>query len=119
MNESSNVRHGRLWRPALIGPLLVSAGCSSPFWFPENDIIGPPLARLQQIETVQLEDQSAAEPLTINEAAEKAIDELMQRAAPPESMDVSLADVRNTSTHVGIQGIPVISNRRWGRYSRS
>ena len=35
--------------------LLACAGCTSPFGHPEDDLIGPTLQRLHEIETVSLE----------------------------------------------------------------
>ena len=74
--------------------LLFCAGCASPFGYPEDDLIGPTLQRLHEIETVNLESQSGAEPRTVEDAADEAIEELIQRSMATESIDVSIEDVR-------------------------
>ena len=78
----------------MAGVLLVCAGCKGPFWRPEDQIDGPTLQRLHEIKTVNLEDQSGAEPITVEQAADEAIEELIKRSMAKESMDVSIADVR-------------------------
>ena len=39
--------------------LLCGAGCANPFGHPEDDLIGPSLQRLHEIETVDLETSPA------------------------------------------------------------
>jgi outer membrane protein TolC len=55
--------------------------------------LGPSLEDLQGIETIRLEEQSQTEPVTIEQAAEEAIAEILKREPPP-TYDLSLADVR-------------------------
>ncbi len=74
--------------------LFCCAGCTSPFGHPEDDLIGPSLQRLHEIDTVKLQSQSGAEPRTVEEAADEAIETLIERSMAKESTDVSLADVR-------------------------
>ena len=81
-------------RIAVILGLLACAGCSSPFGHPEDDLIGPSLRRLHEIDTVDLASQSGAVPQTVEEAADEAIEELIERSMPKESTELSLAEVR-------------------------
>ena len=67
------------------------AGCATgPFSHPENDIIGPSLQRLHEIETVDLQSQSGAEPLTVEQAASQEIENLLDRTKTKPSVDLSL-----------------------------
>jgi outer membrane protein TolC len=74
--------------------LLGCAGCANPFGHPEDDLIGPTLQRLHAIETVDLETQSRDEPLTVEQAANEAIEELIKRSMATTSMEIGIADVR-------------------------
>ncbi len=74
--------------------VLLCAGCGSPFGHPEDDLVGPSLQRLHEIRTVDLESQSGVEPLTVEQAADQAIEELIKRSMSTASVDVAIADVR-------------------------
>ena len=84
----------RLCRIAVTGLLLACAGCAGPFWRPEDEINGPTLQRLHEIKAVNLESRSGAEPITVEQAADEAIEELIKRSMTRESVEVSLTDVR-------------------------
>src|SRR5262245_60627204 len=71
---------------------VVAAGCSNPFGRPEDNIVGPSMDRLHQVETMHLEEQSRVAPKTVEQASLEHVD----RLARPTS-DVSLADVRAAS----------------------
>lgn len=94
MSQSGIATCAGVRRIAVTVGLLWCAGCTTPFGHPEDDLVGPSLQRLHEIETVSLESQSGAKPLTVEEAANEAIEELIQRSKARESADVSLADVR-------------------------
>jgi len=74
--------------------LLLCAGCANPFGHPEDDLVGPSLQRLHEIKTVDLEAQSGAEPLTVEQAADQAIEEMIRRSMTVASTEVGIADVR-------------------------
>ncbi len=69
--------------------LLLAGGCSGPFFRPEDEIAGPSIERLHQIDTLRLEDHSRAAP----QADEPGAPEESVRPVRPTA-DVSLADVR-------------------------
>ena len=73
------------------------AGCKGPFFRPEDSIAGPPLAQLRAIETLDLEAQSQSPPVTVEEATEDAIEELLERRKPPATADIDLPGVRAAS----------------------
>ena len=70
--------------------LLLCAGCASPFGIPENDLVGPSLQRLHEIQTVDLESHSGDEPLTVEQAADEAIEELLKRSMIAASTQVAI-----------------------------
>ena len=76
--------------------LLCCAGCDSPFFRPEDHLIGPPPEQLREINTIDLQELSRAEPVTVEEAAQEALGEILKRE-PPATTDLSLSDVRAAS----------------------
>ena len=80
----------------LAAALLCCAGCNSPFFRPEDHLIGPPVEQLREINTIDLQELSRAEPITVEEAAEEALEEILRREAPPTT-ELSLSDVRAAS----------------------
>ncbi|MCH8805927.1 MAG: TolC family protein [Planctomycetes bacterium] len=56
-----------------------------------------PPQRLHEIETLRLEDRSRTAPVTIEQAATNAVEELATAAQPPESIDLTLAEVRTAA----------------------
>jgi outer membrane protein TolC len=57
-------------------------------------MVGPPAAELRQIDEVRFEELSRSDPVSVEEAAEDALEQLREPAAAPEQASVSLADVR-------------------------
>ncbi len=74
-------------------PLLCTA-CGTPFFRPEDYIAGPPLDRLREIEMTNLEAQSRSAPVTVEEAAQEAVQDLLDFQPPPATQEIELADVR-------------------------
>jgi outer membrane protein TolC len=73
--------------------LLVLSSCASPL--DPAEMIGPPAAELRQIDEVRFEELSRTDPVSVEEAAEDALEELREPVAPPpEQASVSLTDVR-------------------------
>ena len=56
-----------------------------------------PPQRLHEIETLRLEDRSRTAPVTIEQAATNAVEEVATAAQPPESIDLTLAEVRTAA----------------------
>jgi outer membrane protein TolC len=82
---------------AVVLPWLWCAGCSNPFGLLDDKSLGPSLEALREIDTIELEEHSQAEPVTVEEAAADALEELQQRPEPPATAEVRLADVRASS----------------------
>ena len=78
-------------------PWLLCTACSNPFGLLDDKSIGPRLESLHEIDTIRLEEHSRSEPVTVEDAAEEAIEELQQQPAPPAEVKVGLADVRAAS----------------------
>ncbi|MHC4108457.1 MAG: TolC family protein, partial [Planctomycetota bacterium] len=74
--------------------MLCLAGCASPFEGLTHVPVGPPLEALHEIDAIRLEDESRSEPVTVEEAAEEAVEELIERHPPPQTLDLNLSDVR-------------------------
>ncbi len=94
MNRSHTAGSAGLRRFAVALTCLCAAGCSNPFGLLDDKTIGPSLEALRDIDTIDLEQHSQAEPVTVQEAAEKAIEKLKDRPPPPATADLGLADVR-------------------------
>ena len=95
MNKTRTVLLSGRCRVAAVLPLLLGTGCgSNPFGLVDYETIGPSLDELQEIETIRLEEQSQTEPVTIEQAAQDALDQLLERTPPPSTAELSLADVR-------------------------
>ena len=94
MSQHPNASPAGVCRIVVSLCLLLCAGCASPFGHPEDDLIGPSLQRLHEIQTVDLATQSGAEPLTVEQAAGQAIEELIKRSRIAASTEVGIADVR-------------------------
>jgi outer membrane protein len=94
MNKSHTAGSAGLGRFAVALTCLCAAGCSNPFGLLDDHTIGPSLESLRDIDTIDLEQHSQAEPVTIEEAAEDALDHLQDRPPPPATTELGLADVR-------------------------
>ena len=94
MRHSRNETSAGSCRIAVTLGVLLSAGCATPFSHPEDDLIGPSLSRLHEIDAIDLARQSGADPLTVEQAADEAIETLIERSKAKESIELSLAEVR-------------------------
>ncbi|MDY7109348.1 MAG: TolC family protein [Planctomycetota bacterium] len=82
-------------RLAVVGALLALAGCVAPFKKDDYLAYRPPPGQLAEIDTVKLEEQSLTDPVSVEEAtAGEAIETARQPPAPPETMDLTLEQVR-------------------------
>ena len=73
-------------------PCLLS-GCHDPF---HTDEITTPvtLERLRTIDTTNLESQSLSQPVTVEEATQRALERGVQIPEPPSRVELTIADVR-------------------------
>ena len=72
--------------------LLLTSGCQSVFY--QDAGVEVPFERVRQIEQVDLAEQSRTEPVTIDQAAEQTVRDIIEQKPAPAVMDISLADVR-------------------------
>lgn len=72
--------------------LLWAIGCARPF--DASTAIGPPLQSLREIETVGLEKRSRSDPVTVEEAAQEALQEIISPPDPPQTRQLTLPEVR-------------------------
>ncbi|MHC4210709.1 MAG: TolC family protein [Planctomycetota bacterium] len=94
MNRSHTSGFAGLRRTAVALTCLGAAGCSNPFGLLDDETIGPSLEALREVDSIDLQAHSKAEPVTVEEAAEDALEELEARTPPPATADLELADVR-------------------------
>jgi outer membrane protein TolC len=93
MNEPHTCRRAGLRRIAIALTCACGAGCSNPFGLLDDKTVGPSLEALREIETMRLQEHSQAEPVTVEEAAEDALEELRKPEAPATA-ELALAEVR-------------------------
>lgn len=88
-----------LFRPRLL-PILGAAisvlavsGCNS---FLNDDYLSihTPVERVREIQSIQLEDKSSSEPVSVDDAAAEMIDLAINPPKPPPQLDLTLAEVR-------------------------
>ena len=72
--------------------LLIAIGCARPF--DASTAIGPPLQRLREIDAVELEKRSRSDPVTVEEAAQEALQEIISPPELPQTRQLSLPEVR-------------------------
>ncbi len=72
--------------------LLWAIGCARPF--DASTAIGPPLQKLREIDAVGLEERSRSDPITVEEAAQEALEKLIETPEPPQTRELSLPEVR-------------------------
>ncbi len=77
----------------IVVSLLLVAGCDS-FLKDDYMTIDTPLDRVRDIESIQLEDKSKSEPVSVDDAAAKMIDLAANPPEPPPLIDLTLAEVR-------------------------
>jgi outer membrane protein TolC len=94
MNKSHTAGSAGRRRFAVVLTCLGAAGCQSPFWELDDESVGPSLEALREIDTTRLEEHAQSEPVTVEDAAVEAIEELRKRTPPPATADISIADVR-------------------------
>jgi outer membrane protein len=94
MNEQHTPGSSGLRRIAVALTCLCAAGCQNPFWSLKDDSIGPALEALREIDTTDLTKHARSEPVSVEEATEDALEELMVREPPPATVDIDLAQVR-------------------------
>ena len=80
----------------VVAAALWLVGCTGPFG-DKNELRGPPLESLHVVDTISLEDESQSPPVTIEEAATQAVEELLLQPPPPESIDLTLEEVRSAA----------------------
>ena len=73
--------------------LLVISGCNS---FLNDDYLSihTPVERVREIQSIQLEDKSSSEPVSVDDAAAEMIDLTINPPEPPPQLDLTLAEVR-------------------------
>ena len=80
--------------------LLWAIGCARPF--DASTAIGPPLQKLREIDAVGLEERSRSDPITVEEAAQEALEELIETPEPPQTRSRPLPppEQPDPTTHV-------------------
>lgn len=80
---------------ASVATVLLLTGCDSPF-LRQKDYRARTITldELRTIESVDLQSQSESQPVTVDEGASKVIEQVLEKPAPAESAELSLADVR-------------------------
>jgi outer membrane protein TolC len=94
MNRSHTAGFAGLRRFAVVLTCGCATGCSNPFGLLDDKTIGPSLEALREIDSIDLQQHSPAEPVTVEEAAAEALEELQSRTPPAATADLGLADVR-------------------------
>jgi outer membrane protein TolC len=86
------LRHVRRWLTAVsIG--LVLAGCGTPN-IEEDPKIKALTNRLNEIETIRLEEQSSSEPITVDEATVEVVEQITEPNESRPMVELTLAQVR-------------------------
>lgn len=86
-------------RCGIVAAALLSAfgltGCDSPL-FKEKNYLARPITEeeLRQIDSLDLAEQSRSQPETIEQAAERVIKDVVQPAPAPETLKLTIEDVR-------------------------
>ncbi len=88
-----NFRSRPLARSCLIVGLSSLSACDS-FLTDDYLTVQTPIERLREIESIRLEDRSASEPVSVEDAAADMLQRVVDPVAPPESLDLTLAEVR-------------------------
>ncbi len=75
--------------------LLALNGCTNPI-FSQKDYLNKPIApqQLHEIDTVELKDQSATAPMSVEQGAAEVIAKVLEKPEPAEVVELTLADVR-------------------------
>ena len=94
MREERNGWYPRLLWVGVAGLLLWGAGCADPFIESAYRSVGPPLEELRVIDTIRLADESRSAPVSVEDATQEAMVNLLEPAQLPESIDLDLAAVR-------------------------
>ena len=77
----------------IVVSLLLIVGCDS-FLTDDYMSIDTPLKRVREIQSIQLEDKSSSEPVSVDDAAAEMIDLTINPPKPPPQLDLTLAEVR-------------------------
>ncbi|MHC4602569.1 MAG: TolC family protein [Planctomycetota bacterium] len=86
------IRHVRRWFAA-VSVVLILAGCGTPN-IKEDPKIKALTDRLNEIETIRLEEQSSSEPITVEDATAEIVDQIEEPNVSRSEMELTLSDVR-------------------------
>ncbi len=87
-------RHIRRWIvTASVSVCLIMAGCDAPI-VEEDPRITAMTARLNEIETVRLEEQSSSEPITVEEATVEVVEQITEPNESRSAVELTLAEAR-------------------------
>ena len=78
---------------ASVSVCLIMAGCDAPV-VEEDSRITALTARLNEIETVRLEEQSSSEPITVEDATVEVIEQITEPNESRSSVELTLAEAR-------------------------
>lgn len=93
--RSSSRRNSSRRFVAACGLALALAGCDSPL-FRQKDYLSRPIKpeELREINTIDLKEQSTSPPVSVDEAAAEVLEKVLEKPAPAETIELTLADVR-------------------------
>ena len=82
-------------RLSLLAALLAFAGCNSGLFNEKNYLTRPITeAELKEIRAIELSEQSKTAPVTVDEASANIVRDIVDPPPPPETIELTLAEVR-------------------------